>query len=206
LTLRHPCGLRLLAAPADALEAAEVDDEAVSRVLNMARRSFRYVIVDTFPIVYTVLMTALDLTDLAFIVVQGTAPAVAGAARLLPMVDGLGLSAARQRLVLNYNYRPFLGDLRPADIGERLRRTIDHVIPYEKRVLVSMNTGVPEVLRANRWQRFGRAIALIVDEVSTLALDAPAAGAAAAVDPRVKPAAAVTADARPVRQGPERLA
>jgi pilus assembly protein CpaE len=39
LTLRHGTGLRLLAAPTDALEGAEVDDEAISRIINMARRS-----------------------------------------------------------------------------------------------------------------------------------------------------------------------
>ena len=32
LTLRHGSGLRLLAAPVDALEGAEVDDEAISRI------------------------------------------------------------------------------------------------------------------------------------------------------------------------------
>src|SRR5262249_29585563 len=39
LTLKHGTGLRLLAAPADALEASEVDDAALARVLNLARRS-----------------------------------------------------------------------------------------------------------------------------------------------------------------------
>lgn len=205
LTLRHPCGLRLLAAPADALEAVEVDDEAIARVLNMARRSFQYVVIDTFPMVDTVLMTVLDLTDLAFIVVQGTAPAVAGAARLLPMIDGLGISAARQRVVLNYNYKSFLGDLRPADIGGRLQRHIDYVVPYEKRVLVSMNTGVPPILRASRWQRFGRAINQVIDEVSGLALEPAIAAAMTAPDPRLKHVVTAAPDSRTAR-GPERLA
>ena len=97
LTLRHASGLRLLAAPIDALEGAEVDDDAISRIINMARRSFKYVIVDTFPMLDSVLMTILDVTDVAFVVVQGTAPAVAGIARLLPVLEGLGLPASRQR-------------------------------------------------------------------------------------------------------------
>lgn len=166
LTLRHDSGLRVLAAPVDALESAEVDDEAITRIVNMARRSFQYVIVDTFPMLDSVLMAILDSTDLAFIVVQGTAPAVAGAARLLPTLEGLGLSTPRQRLVVNQNYKPFLGNLRPVDIAERLQRTVDYAVPYETRVLVSMNTGSPPILRARIWQRFPRVINQMVDEIS----------------------------------------
>ncbi len=166
LALRHGTGLRLLAAPTDALEAAEVGDEAIARIINLAARSFPYVIVDTFPQLDSVLMAILDLSDLAFVVTQGTAPAVAGIARLLPVLDGLGLPASRQRLVLNYNYKPFLGNLQPSDIATRLNRTIEYVVPYEKRVLQSANTGVPPILHSRRWERFGRAINRIVDDLS----------------------------------------
>lgn len=169
LTLKHGSGLRLLAAPADALEGAEVDDEAIARILHLARRSFKYVIVDTFPMIDSVVTTILDLTDVAFVVVQGLAPAVAGTARLLPVLDGLGLPPSRQRLVLNYNYRPFLGNLRPADIGDRLRRTLDYVVPYEKRILVSMNTGSPHILHASWWQPFRRTMNQVLDDLDGVA-------------------------------------
>jgi pilus assembly protein CpaE len=171
LTLRHGTGLRLLAAPVDALEGAEVDDEAIARIINMARRSFKYVIVDTFPMLDNVLMTILDVTDVAFIVVQGTAPAVAGAARLLPVLEGLGLPAARQRIILNYNYKPFLGDLKPVDIADRLDRTVVYVLRYEQRVLTSMNTGSPHILHSRRWERFGREVNHIVGDLDVLPVD-----------------------------------
>jgi pilus assembly protein CpaE len=168
LALRHASGLRLLAAPTDALEGAEIDDEAMARIINMARRSFKYVVVDTFPMLDSLLMTILDVTDVACIVVQGLAPGVAGIARLLPVLDGLGLPPSRQRLVLNYNYKPFLGNLRPADIADRLQRTVDHVVPYERRVLTSTNTGVPHILRARRWERFGRTVKRLVEDLDGL--------------------------------------
>jgi len=188
LTLRHASGLRLLAAPLDALEGAEVDDDAISRIINMARRSFTYVVIDTFPMLDSGLMTILDVTDVAFVVVQGMAPAVAGIARLLPVLEGLGLQASRQRLVLNYNYKPFLGNLRPSDIADRLDRTIDYVVPYEHRVLASMNTGSPHVLHARRWERFGRTINQVVDDLDVFADDAARESAPlhASVERRVK--------------------
>ena len=188
LTLRHATGLRLLAAPIDALEGAEVDDDAISRIINMARRSFKYVVIDTFPMLDSVLMAILDVTDVAFIVVQGMAPAVAGIARLLPVLEGLGLPASRQRLVLNYNYKPFLGNLQPSDIADRLDRTLDYVVPYEHRVLASMNTGSPHVLHSRRWERFGRMINHLVDDLDGFAVDAAreAAPLPAAAERRVK--------------------
>ena len=168
LTLRHGSGLRLLAAPPDALEGAEVDDDAISRIVNLARRSFKYVIVDTFPILDSVMMTILDTTDVAFVVVGGTAPVVAGIARLLPVLDGLGVNAARQRLILNYNYKSFLGDLKPADIADRLDRTIDYVVPYEPKVLSSMNSGSPQILHVRRWERYGRVLNSIIGDLDVL--------------------------------------
>jgi pilus assembly protein CpaE len=172
LTLKHESGLRVLAAPADALEGAEVDDEAIARILNLARRSFRYVIVDTFPMIDNVVMSALDLTDTALVVVQPMAPSVAGAARLLPVLDGLGFQQARQRLVLNYSHQKFLGALRPIDIADQLQRTIDYVVPYDKRVLAATNTGMPQVLQARSWHGFRRAIDAIVDDLSGAASSA----------------------------------
>ncbi len=188
LTLRHASGLRLLAAPIDALEGAEVDDDAISRIVNMARRSFKYVVIDTFPMLDSVLMTILDVTDVAFIVVQGMAPAVAGIARLLPVLEGLGLPASRQRLVLSYNYKPFLGNLQPSDIADRLDRTLDYVVPYEHRVLASTNTGSPHLLHARRWERFGRTINHLVDDLDAFAVDAAREGSPlpAVVERRVK--------------------
>src|SRR5262249_49146490 len=77
---------------------------------------------------------------------------------------------ARQRLVLNYNYEPFLGNLRPADIANRLQRTVDFVVPYDKGVLTSMNTGTPRVIHASRWQRFKRAIVQVVEDLEAAAV------------------------------------
>lgn len=169
LTLSHPSGLRVLAAPPDALEGAEVDEEAILRIVNMASRSFKYVVIDTFAAIDGVLMTILDVADRVYVVVQGMAPAVAGAVRLLPVLEGLGVPEQRQRLVLNYNYQSFSGDLRPGDIADRLQRTIDFVVPYDPRVLVSMNTGTPQILQARRWHKFGRAVLEMVDDLDVAA-------------------------------------
>ena len=169
LSLPHASGVRLLAAPADALEASEVGDEAIARILNLARRTFDYVIIDTFPMLDNLVIAVLDASDLVFVVLQGTAPSVAGAARLLPVLEGLGLPSTRHRLILNRTYKRFLGDLTPADIESRLGRSLSHVVPYDRNVLVSMNTGTPRIVKAARWRGFGRAVTNIADSLDGFA-------------------------------------
>jgi pilus assembly protein CpaE len=195
LTLPHSSGVRLLAAPADALEASEVGDEAIARILNLARRAFQFVIIDTFPMLDNVVIAALDLSDLAFVVLQGTAPSVAGIARFLPVLEGLGFPAARHRIVLSRSYKRFLGDLTPADIESRLGRTLSYIVPYDKRILVSMNTGTPRIVHAPRWRGFGRVVMDIADSLDGFA-QVPVA------EPKTKSAAD---DAR-VRLGSDRRA
>jgi pilus assembly protein CpaE len=184
LTVGHESGLRLLAAPADALEATDITDEALARILNLARRTFRYVLVDTFPLLDGVVMTALDMSDLVFLVFQGTAPTVAGVARLLPVLEDLGFSRARQRMVLSRNHRRFLGSLTVGDIEARLERPIDFVIPYERQALVAMNSGRPYILSARWWSRFRRAVERIADAVDGVEVAPPARLDAAAGEQR----------------------
>ena len=182
LTVAHPCGLHLLAAPADALQASEVDDQSVARIINLARRSFDYVVVDTFPMLDGVVMAALDLSDLGFIVLQGTSPCVVGTARLLPVLDSIGFSRERTRIVVNENYRSFAGNIPLRDIESRLGRPIDYAIPYQKRILSSMNTGEPYILRAFKWMGFGRAVKELADEIEQLTDAAKTAAASTPPD------------------------
>lgn len=165
LTLPHTSGLRILAAPGDALEASEIGDEAFARILHVARRTFAFVIIDTFPLLDSVVMAALDASDLVYLVLQGTAPGVAGMARLLPVLEGLGFPADSQRIVLSRNHKRFLGDLTVADVETRLGRSVSVTVPYDRQVLVSMNTGQPVVLTASWWNRFARSVGAIADDI-----------------------------------------
>lgn len=165
LSAEHASGLRLLAAPQDALEAADVTDDAFARLIHVARHSFGFVVVDTFPLLDGVVMSALDASDLVFVVLQAMAPSVAGIARLLPVLDGLGFDPGRQRIVLNRNHRRFLGDLTSDDARTSIGRSIDFAVPYDARVLAATNAGEPLALRTAWMNGFRRAIHAVVDAI-----------------------------------------
>jgi Flp pilus assembly CpaE family ATPase len=121
--------------------------------------------VDTFPILDGMVLSLLDVSDLVYVVVQGTVPTLVGAARFLSVLDAVGLPRERQRLVLNRNYASFMGNLSPTDIQQRLGRPLDYVFPYQKRLLASMNTGRPYILNSIRFFGFGKEMSALVDEI-----------------------------------------
>jgi pilus assembly protein CpaE len=165
LAIPHSCGLYLLAAPADAFDASDIDEASISRVLNVARRAFDYVVIDTFPLLDSIVIAILDVTDIGYIVMQGLATNVIGIAKYLPVLKGVGFPEERQHIILNQNYRGFPGNLTVGDIESRIGRTIDYVFPYKKQLLIATNTGQPYVLKANRWFGFGASIAELVDDI-----------------------------------------
>ena len=188
LAVRHGCGLDLLAAPIDAVEAADIDDESISRTLTLARRTYDWVIVDTFPMLDGLIMAVLDLSDRAYVVVQNTVPNVVGAARLLPVLEHVGYPRERTRTVLNNNFEKVAGGLTVEDVAERLDRDVDFVLPYQKRLITALNTGKPYVLGATRLFGFGKAIHRIVEDLEKITNPAErAAPAAPAEEPQPEP-------------------
>ncbi|MBM3996909.1 MAG: hypothetical protein FJ303_22580 [Planctomycetes bacterium] len=155
LAVPHESGLHLLAAPKDALEAAEVDEEAMARVLTLARRCYDYVFVDTFPMIDSVMMAVMDLSDRVFLVTESVVPTLLGMVSLIRVLDSLGFPKDRQRIILN-RYSSFAGNLNPEDVADRLDRDVDHVVPYEKQLLIASNIGRPYVLDATTWWGIGK--------------------------------------------------
>jgi pilus assembly protein CpaE len=171
LAAPHESGLHLLAAPNTAVEAAEVDDESISRVITLARRAYDYVIVDTFPLLDRVVVAVLDLSERTYIVMENVVPTLLGASKLIELLAGLGLPTERQRIALN-RHAQVAGGLKPLDVANRLGRSIDFVLPYDKRVVMAANTGRPYGMRPSRWLGFGPPLVALARDVESL-LDAP---------------------------------
>lgn len=168
LTVRHDCGLRLLAAPLDAVDAARIDERALGRILGMARRAFDYVIVDTFPLLDAVALAILDLADRIYVITGSAVPHVLGTAKLLSIFDRMAVPRDRQRVVLNETHPRYTGAVGPREVAERLGRDLDRVVPYEKSLLTALNTGEPYALKARSFHGFGKVMKGWADDIERM--------------------------------------
>jgi pilus assembly protein CpaE len=193
MAIPHKSGLHLLAAPADAVDAGDVDDEVMSRILTLARHAYDFVIVDTFPVLDRAMVAVLDLSDRAYVIVENVVPTVLGAVKMVQVLRSLGLSDQRLRIVLN-RYTTLPGSVNPADVASRLGHTVDHVIPFDKGVVIAANTGEPYVLR-RRFFGCGRHLRRLVNDIDTMT-DAPPVSLAPGQNGRPR-----SADEPPAGQG-----
>ncbi|MFT7486284.1 MAG: pilus assembly protein CpaE [Candidatus Paceibacteria bacterium] len=180
LAVPSESGLHVLAAPLDAIEASHVDEEGLSRIITLARRAYKYVIVDTYPMLDSVIMAALDLSDLVYVVFHATVPSVVGNAHFLEVLKKVGVSESRQRIILNYNFPKVAGNLKVADVVERLGREVEHVFPFQKKLITALNTGKPYALTCGRRFGFGKALYGVTSEIENL--PSPSAEPRAAAD------------------------
>ena len=194
MAMPHSSGLHLLAAPADAMEGADIDDEVMSRILTLARHTYDFVLVDTFPMLDRAMLAVLDLSDRAYVVLENVVPTLLGAVKLVEVLRGLGLSAERQRIVLN-RYTTLPGSVNPSAVANRLGHAVDHVIPFDKRIVIAANTGEPYVLRASRLFGCGRQLRRLVDDIEAMGADQPVCPLCPAASGDGQPQAAADAHA-----------
>lgn len=161
----HSSGLHLLAAPADAVEAMEIDDLLIARIITLARQTYDVVIVDTFPMFDRVVIAALDLSDRVYIVLENVVPTLLGGVKLLSVLDRIGYPAERQSIILNRQQR-VAGGLSVEDLAERMGRDVDHVLPFDKKVISAANCGVPIAMAALRFSGFSRSLQQLADDVA----------------------------------------
>ena len=166
----HSSGLHLLAAPAGAVEAAEIDDEAVARLLTLARRTYDFVVVDTFPMLDRVMLAVIDFSDRVYVVLENVVPTLQGAVKFVKLLDGLGVDRGRQRIVLN-RQTSLPGSLPPADVARHLGREVNFVLPADKRLVIAANSGEPYVMRASRFFGYGPPLRRLVADLDSLGLE-----------------------------------
>ncbi|MEZ6090008.1 MAG: AAA family ATPase [Pirellulaceae bacterium] len=163
----HSSGLHLLAAPSDAVEAMEIDDLLMARIITLARQTYDVVIVDTFPMFDRVVIAALDLSDRVYVVLENVIPTLLGGVKLLSVLERIGYPAERQSIILNREQR-VTGSLSVDDVADRMNRDIDHVLPYDKKVMAAANCGVPIAMSTIRFSGFSRALERLADDVAGL--------------------------------------
>ena len=137
-------GVSIVAAPARPEYAESVSGEDFTRVLQFLRRVFSYVIVDTSSTL-TVVLGAMDASDLIILITTQEIPAIKSARLFLDLTDVLKISRKRILFIMNRFDRRI--GITPEKISESFKHEIVTVVPLdEKTVVPAINRGTPFML------------------------------------------------------------
>lgn len=164
LATSHSSGLDLLAAPVHAIDALDVDDAVVSRIILLARRSYDFVVIDTFPLFDRVSMAILDLSEIAYVITDNVVPTLQTVRGFFKLLHDVDFPVSRQRIVLN-RFTKIGNCPNRKEVETYLGRTVDHVVPFENRIIQAVNVGAPFVASSSRFSKSKRAIQELVDRI-----------------------------------------
>ncbi len=160
---RHdPSGVYILGAPTSPSDADQVDPVSMLRVLDLLRKMFGHVVVDTPPHLSEVVLQAVAASDLVAFLVAMDVPSVKNARLGLQAFQLLQIPFEKIALLLNRADSHV--HLNAHDIENALEMKVDLALPSEAAVPQSVNQGTPALLEYPR-SRFAGQMAQLADIV-----------------------------------------
>lgn len=141
----HESGLKVLCAPAKPQWADQIPAGGMQRVITLLKGQFRYILLDLSSRISDVTLMALDVADLALLLITQEVPYLRDVNLFLDMVEETNYPMEKLHLVLN-RYDDRIEPNR-AEIQKALQREILWCIPEQGSVVMSsINRGQPFVL------------------------------------------------------------
>jgi pilus assembly protein CpaE len=145
VTIKHAqSGIRILAAPMKPEHAASISGEQFSLVIKYLREIYSYVIIDTASALTNITASAIDSSDLLILLTTQDIPSIKNSRLFLDEIDSLGFDRKRIIFVMN-KFDKRIG-ITAEKVSENLKQEITSIIPFEERVIVSVNRGIPFLL------------------------------------------------------------
>jgi|WetSurSiteA1Bulk_404760.scaffolds.fasta_scaffold00475_6 pilus assembly protein CpaE len=145
VTLKHAqSGIRILAAPMKPEHADTISGEQLSKIIKFLREIYSYIIIDTASALTNITAGAIDNSDLLILLTTQDIPSIKNSRLFLDEIDALGFDRRRIIFVMN-KFDKRIG-ITPEKVSENLKQEITSIIPYEERVIVSVNRGIPFLL------------------------------------------------------------
>jgi pilus assembly protein CpaE len=120
------------------------------------------VIVDTACSLTNITASVIDNSDLLILLTTQDIPSIKNSRLFLDEIDALGFDRKRIIFVMN-KYDKRIG-ITPEKVSENLKQEITSIIPYEERVIVSVNRGIPFLL-VDKSRPLSRAILSLAEVV-----------------------------------------
>jgi pilus assembly protein CpaE len=163
VTIKHAqSGIRILAAPIKPEHADTVSGEQFSKVIKFLREMYSYVIVDTSSSLTNITASAIDNSDLLILLTTQDIPSIKNSRLFLDEIDSLGFDRKRIIFVMN-KFDKRIG-ITADKVSENLKQEITSIIPFEERVIVSVNRGIPFLL-VDKSRPLSRAILSLAESV-----------------------------------------
>jgi pilus assembly protein CpaE len=144
-----PAGeLRVLAAPSHPVHAEEVTAATVTRVLEILRPMFRWIVIDGPPSFTDQMLAALEFIDTVVVVSSLDVPSIKNLRLSVDTLRELGMPRERLKLVLNRADSKV--GLTVREVEKSLGTRIDVTIPSSREVPYAVNQGVPIVVTRPR--------------------------------------------------------
>jgi pilus assembly protein CpaE len=156
-------GLYILSAPSKIDLSESVTGDKFCKILDYMRQMYRYVVVNSHPILNEASLAALDSGDIIVLVMTQEITAVKAVRSFLDLWDGLKLS--RDHIVLVINHFDKESPLTIKKIGESVKIPVSVTIPEDHSLMIkASNLGTPVIL-SSRNSQIAQSINQIADVV-----------------------------------------
>ena len=137
----HDTGIDVLAAPKDPSDADVVQPDHVTRLIEVLRCEFDYLVVDTPPALAESTLAVYDVTDEVFVLATLDVPSLRTIGTFTNTLEKLGVPPDNVKLVLN-KAEPDVG-IDVEQLDKLFPRGFTMTLPYTSQVSKSVNLGTP---------------------------------------------------------------
>ncbi|MDQ6798703.1 MAG: AAA family ATPase [Actinomycetota bacterium] len=137
----HDTGVQILAAPKDPSDADRINPPDVTKIIEILRERFDYVIVDTPSALTEIVLAAFDLSDHLFVMATLDLPSVRNMGVFLNTLEKLKMPSEHVQLILNKAERDVGLDI--DQVTRLFPQGFQAVLPYAREVSKSVNVGTP---------------------------------------------------------------
>jgi len=172
----HPSGVRVLLRPNSLQEMEQITTEGLVAVLDGARKSFDYVIVDTWHVVEPSTLAVLEMADRLLLVTTPEVPALSAMRHFLDILKAYPHLRDKPQLLVNR--QPSTGEVSLKYVEEALGMKALATVPSDGQMLtLAINEGTPLLQQKHAGRPFVRNLHKLAE---SLAVPSDLAGATAA--------------------------
>jgi len=172
---RHESGVNVLMAAAEPDDWRAVQAEHISAMARALSETHEYVIIDTPGVMNEVVAASLNEAAIVFLVTSLDVSSIKDTKTALRILQSWAMPQHRMRLVVNDNTRA--AAISQEDVERACEMAATLTIPYDAKVGISVQTGVP-VVQTDPKTRYSRAVMGLAEQVTGVSRREPSIAAA----------------------------